>query len=784
MKNILLLIILYWGAMAGALAQVPLQTIRGTVVDEVSGAPVPGVNVLLVSVDPVKAVQTGINGEFRLMEIPVGNHELKCSFMGYEEQTLSGLVLNSGKELVVQIKMREKIFQVGEVTITAEQDKHKTLNEMSMVSSRTFSVEETRKFAAAVNDPARMSTSFAGVVGTDDGNNNISIRGNAPNALQWRMEGVEIPSPNHFSFPGTAGGGISILSAQVLGNSDFMTGAFPAEYGNAIGGVFDLKLRKGNNEKKEVTLQAGFLGLDIASEGPLSKKYKGSYLVNYRYSTLAAIGRMIDLGDAATDFQDVSLHIFLPTAGAGQFTVFGFGGLSGQTYEAESDSVKWEDEGDRYSSDFISNTGAVGITHALTVGRKTFIKSVISGSLYDNRYDARRLNDDYNDELREEGSTRNDRLTGSSYLHHKFNAKHSLRAGLIFSRLGFSIKQKAYDYEMDAIETSLEADGTTNTLQSYASWMNRVTDRFSFQLGIHYLRLTLNDTWSIEPRAGIRYNWNGKHTIAAGYGLHSQLLPLGVYFAEHSDSAGNHYFPNKNIDFTKSHHLVVSYDYMFNPRLHAKLELYYQYLFDVPVGIDSGETFSILNLRDGYVTDPLLNRGLGKNYGIELTLEQFMYKELYFLLSGSLYESTYKAYDGRWRNTQFNGNYALTFTAGKEFRIGKKMKNRIFGANIKVVYSGGLRKTPINIEKSLAEGTTWYYENSAFSDQYPSYFRSDVRLSMKRNRPSSTHVLSLDIQNVTNHKNVFGDFFNPVSGKVKTYYQAPLIPVLAYRIEF
>jgi hypothetical protein len=760
-------------------AQVPSQTIRGTVVDEISKIPIPGVTVIISSLDPVQGAATDINGEFRFSNIPVGNHTLRFTMMGYEEVLRPNMVLNSGKELILQISMREKIVMTKEVTITAELEKNKPLNEMSLVSARTFSVEETRKFAAAVNDPARMATSFAGVVGTDDGNNNISIRGNSPNALQWRMEGVEIPSPNHFSFPGTAGGGISILSAQVLNNSDFLTGAFSAEYGNALGGVFDLKLRKGNNEKREFTVQAGFLGLDVAAEGPFSKKYNGSYLINYRYSTLAAIGKMIDLGDAATDFQDLSLNIYLPTKNAGQFTIFGFGGLSGQKFEAEKDSVKWEEEGERYSSTFSSNTGAIGATHSISIGKKTFLRSALVGSVYDNNYREKRLNDNYVNESRAQGRTLNDRAILSTTLHHKFNAKHSIRTGLIFSRIGFSIEQRDYDFEKDAVVKTLDVSESTYTTQGFATWMNRVTEKLSLQLGVHYLGLAINETYSVEPRAGIKYTVNEKQSLSLGYGLHSQIQPIGVYFAEVSDSSGKVFTPNKNLELTKSHHVVVGYDRMLKPWLHVKLEAYYQHLFDVPVGTDTSENFSILNLRDGYATDPLVNKGLGQNYGLELTFEQYLHNDLYFLLSSSVYNSTYKALDDKWRNTLFNSNYAFTFTAGKEFKTGAKFRNRIIGANIKVVYAGGLRKTPIDIEKSIAEGTTYYFEDRAFSEQYPAYFRTDIRVSMKRNRPNATHILSLDIQNVTNNKNIFGDYFNPISGKVKTYYQTPLIP---YRV--
>ena len=782
-KIILILYVLTYFAPSSS-AQVPTQIIRGVVVDEITQATLPGATVVIIDLDPVMGVNADMNGAFRFDKVPVGYHTIKVVMMGYEDLVRPNVLLNSGKELVLTLSLREKLVQTKEVTITAELEKQKAINEMSLVSARTFSVEETQKFAAAVNDPARMVSSFAGVLSTDDGNNNVSIRGNSPNGLQWRMEGVEIPSPNHYAFPGTAGGGISILSSQLLFNSDFLTGAFTAEYGNALSGVFDLKLRKGNNENREFTFQSSFLGLDVAAEGPFSKKYNGSYLINYRYSTLAAIGKIIDLGDAATNFQDLSFNIYLPTNKFGQFTIFGFGGLSSQDFEAETDSSKWEEDFDRYSSDFTSNTGAVGVTHSITLSKKLFLRSALVSSKFENKYNEKRLSDLYEFESRENAKTVNDRYLFSSNLNYKINTRNTIKSGIVLSKLNYSIYQNSYNTDVDSLINYLDIKNSTQTVQFYSTWMNRVTERWTLQFGVHYLALALNNSFSIEPRASSSFAISEGKTLSVGYGLHSQIQTLGVYFAEAVDIIGNIYRPNEDLELTKSHHFVVGYDHMLQPWFHFKIEAYYQHLFDVPISVDTTNTFSVLNLRDGYYTEPLTNDGLGSNYGVELTVEQFLHHDLYFLFSTSIYESKYRANDGKWRNTLYNGNYTFTFTGGKEIPTGSKFKNRIIGLNVKMIYAGGLRTTPIDLEKSISEQSTYYFEKQAFTGQIPAYFRTDIRISMKRNRPKATHIFSLDVQNVTNRKNIFGDFFDAKTGKVKTYYQTPLIPVLGYRIEF
>lgn len=760
------------------------QVIRGTVADKISQSPLPGAVIILEGSNPIKGTTTDDNGEFRLTDVPVGKQTLRISYVGYEERVLSHLAVISGKELIIQIALEEKVVQRKEAVVTAEKKNNQPMNEMSLVSTRTFSVEETQKYAAAVNDPARMATSFTGVVSTDDGNNNISVRGNAPFTLQWRMEGTEIPNPNHFSAPGTAGGGISILSAQLLYNSDFLTGAFTAEYGNALSGIFDLRLRKGNNEKREYTVQAGVLGLDVAAEGPFSKEYNGSYLVNYRYSTLSAIQHIVPIGDAVTNFQDLSWNIYLPTKKYGSFGFFGFGGLSSSDYEADSDSMTWEDESERYTDYFSTFTGATGIHHAYIAGQQTFIKSALVFSTKNAVNETFRKTNELSDEKRFDGTAREGKITLNSVLTHKFNSRHSLRTGFILNRLNYTIDYLDYNNESRRLVQTIDEKGAAWLVQSFAGYTFRIHEKLTAQAGLHYLYFLYNRTQSLEERASVRYTINERQSITIGYGRHGQMQPIGVYFATAYDSTGRATSPNQQLGFSKSKHYVLTYDRMLRKNIHLKTELYYQDLYNIPISREPGNTYSIVNQQYDYVIDPLTNSGRGVNKGLELTLEQHLQHDYYYLLSASIYDSRYKAADNRWRNTRYNGHYVFTFTSGKEFKTGTRFRNRIVGVNLKVIYMGGQRQSPIDLQASAERGETVYDELNAFSIQQPDYFRADLRVSMKRNRPHATHTLSLDLQNATNHKNIFAKFYDARSAKIKTYYQAPLIPVLSYRIDF
>ncbi|WP_425291069.1 carboxypeptidase regulatory-like domain-containing protein [Spirosoma linguale] len=774
-------------------AQSFTQTIRGTVVDQSLQTPLPGTTVMLLTSTPLKGTSTDASGQFRLTQVPVGRQSLQISVVGYKTATLQNITVDAGKELVLSISLEEAVSQLSEITVKPTIDKDKPLNEMAAVSARTFSVEETQKFAAAVNDPARMATAYAGVVGADDGGNSIVIRGNAPNGLLWRMEGVEIPNPNHFSSLGTAGGGISILSAQLLANSDFLTGAFPAEYGNALSGVFDLKLRRGNTAKREYTLQAGVLGVDLAAEGPITKGYGGSFLINYRYSTLGLISKLgIDIGTGDRVFQDLSFNVYLPTHKAGAFTLFGFGGLSSSKINALTDSTKWTSDYDGYNEDFRANTGAVGLTHTLPIGRKALLKTVLLASGYENRYQSSRLEPtfDYAPSQRNDESFLTQKRILSTTLTYKLNPRHTFRTGLIGTQLRYDLSQKSWEAEQQRLLTRVRVTDHTSTLQAFGQWNYRLSEQLTMNAGVHYLYLALNGTSAFEPRGSVRWAFATNKSLSLGYGLHSQLQNPATYFVVPAESPGSTPSSNRNLGFSRSHHYVLAYDQRLNgrsdaPPLRLKVETYYQHLFNIPVSARQRDAFSIINRFDGFTDRSLANNGIGRNYGLELTLEQFLIQtasgnNVYFLLSSSLYNSEYQGADGIWRSTRWNGRHAQSLLMGKEWVSGAN----VFGVNLKMSYYGGYRYTPVDIAESKRLSETVYVDNQSFTQQLPDYFRPDIRLSWKKNRPSSTRTLSLDLQNAVNRRNVFGYYYDPASGLVRTSYASGLIPVLSYRVVF
>jgi hypothetical protein len=769
--------------LSGILAQAQYkQQIRGTVVDMVLQKPLPGATVALPSLQLITT--TDEEGLFRFKELPIGSYPVSITYTGFKPVSLENIIISSGKETVLTISMEALVKIENEVVVTANSKRNKPLNDMSAVSARAFTVEETQRYAAAVNDPLRMAAAFPGVLAVDDGGNSIIIRGNSPTGLLWKMEGMDIPNPNHFSQAGNTGGGISILSAQLLANSDFVTAAFAAEYGNALSGVFDLKLRRGNNEKREYTLQAGVLGLDAALEGPFSKKYKGSYLVDYRYSTLTLLNAVgvLPSGGSVTNFQDLSYNFYLPTKKLGNFTVFGFGGLSNDNRDIEKDSTAWKEKSDRYPYRFISNTSMTGVTHTILLGSRINLRTSAGISYTKNGYDEDYIENDYSISKNHSNNYIVRKWLFNSTMNYRFSNRLQLRAGFIGNLIYFNYYRLSAEHEGEPLEERINTKGNTATQQVFAQLQYKASNDITVNAGMHWLQLSLNNSSALEPRVSAKWNITNKTSLSVGYGLHSQLQIWGVYFARQKNADGSYSMPNKELGFTRSNHYVVSLSHRLAKNMLLKTELYYQQLFNVPVSTKDSSTFSTLNIIDGYVLDPMVNKGTGRNYGIEVSLERYLHNNVYFMLSNSIYQSKYTALDGIERNTRFNGNYTVTLIGGKDFVSANKRKT--FGVNIKTIYAGGLKTTPVDFAQSQSKGYTVFDEYHANTLTNPNYFRADLRLSIKWNRKNFTSTLSLDIQNLTNRLNVYNQYYNDETNAIEYNYQTGMIPILNYKIEF
>lgn len=769
-------------------AQQLTGTVKGKVVDKDSHQPLAGVNVFLINSNPPRGVATDEDGSFKLEQVNVGRQSLKFSYLGYDDAVLSELLVTSAKDLYLNVEMQERITNLKEVEVTVEKDKSRANNDFAPVSARSFSAEEMNRYAGTQNDPARMAQSFAGVVTANDENNQIVVRGNSPRGLLWRLEGIEIPNPNHFAgSEGSTGGGVSILSSNMITNTDFFSGAFAAEYGNALSGVFDLNLRKGNSEKWEFALKAGVLGAEAAIEGPFSKKYKGSFLVNYRYSTLDLFALMgFDIGGSVTPkYQDACFNFYFPSKKIGSFTLFGIGGISSLGQQAKHDTAKWEKFSDKSEFTQKQLIGVLGATHLYPFkDNKTYLKTVVSYSYTNNGNTDDTLDYDFNKFDVNDAHFIYKTLRATTMLNTKLDSRNVLRLGLIYSNIDFKLFSKSYSYLTQTVETQVNNTGNTSMLQGYVQLKHRFNPQFQVNSGMHFLFSFINNKFYLEPRLSAEYRINEKQSVSLGAGLHSRIDAISTYVSFVSQPGSATTYTNKNLDFSRALHVVAGYNFNFFKDFRLKAEVYYQYLFNVPIGTDSlNRTFSIVNYDDGFVNIPLASKGTGYNYGLELTVEKYFSKHYFFMFTTSLFNSKYKAADGQWRNTTYNVNYVLNALGGKEFVVGKK-KNNIIGINAKIIWRGGNRVTPVDLPKSIAANETVYQTDKAFTEKLPDYFRIDFGVSFRRNKKKYSWIFAFDAQNMINRNNVAARIYNPETQMIETKTNLGIVPVFSWKVEF
>lgn len=781
----ILWLILYHLLFVNIYAQDYSKALKGRVIDSDTKQPLPGINIVLLNTPVFTATTSNNDGYFRFDLLKAGRYQVKFSMVGYHDAVLSNIAVTSGKETILNVEMHEKVADIQEVVITAKRDKTRANNEFAPISARSFSMEETKRYSGTFNDPARMVQTFPGVISANDENNAIVVRGNSPRGILWRLEGVEIPNPNHFAGSEAAsGGGVAMLSANMLGKTDFLSGAFPAEYGNALSGVMDLNYRKGNNEKHEITLQAGILGAEVALEGPFSHKSKASYLVNYRYSTLelfALMGFQIG-GDITPKYQDLSFNLSFPTKRAGTFTFFGLGGMSSLGTTVQKDTTKWQSLQDKSSDNMHYYMGTAGITHLLLPDAKTYIKTTLSLSYTNSGNHTDTFTTQLNPTTIAEEKYLYYYARLAVMLNRKIDSKNLLRSGIYYTGTFYNLRNKDFNFTTQQLETRVQGNGNTHLLQAYWQWKHRFSESLSITSGLHFTYFFLNKKAALEPRANVEWKPAFNHSLSVGVGLHNRTDAISAYISN-VETPGGLRSANMNLNMSKAVHAVLGYDFIFlkDFRLHA--ETYFQYLFQVPAGRDSNAWYAIVNENDGFVSFPLTNKGKGMNYGLELTVEKFFTQNYFFLVTTSLFNSRYAATDGVWRNTAYNGNYVLNVLGGKEFILGKQKIN-IIGVNTKILYRGGMRITPIDLEASRAQQQTIYNHNQAFSEKLPDYLRVDFGAYFRRNKKRWSWILSVDIQNVINRKNVAQKVYDPQKDNIRIIRNLGIVPVISWKVEF
>lgn len=785
---------------AAVFSQALTQTVRGTIIDADSKMPLVGAQIIILDSTPLKGTTSNRDGEFRLENIPIGRVALRITYLGYESQIIPNIMVNSGKEVVLYLDMRESVVMMDELTVRPDLQRGEALNDMAIVSSRSISAEETNRYAGGFNDPARILSNFAGVNNPQNGNSDIIVRGNSPKYVQWRLEGVPITNPNHFGDQiGT--GGLTTLNNNLLATSDFYAGAFSSEYGNALSGIYDVILRPGNNEKFESVFGFGLLGTDLTLEGPFKKGYGGSYLVNYRYSTITLIdeiGLVPDLG-GIPKFQDAAFKVTLPTRNMGTFSLFGLSGMSGVSFEDVTPDI-WVTPGERGMSpnireDFDKQAHLLntGMKHILPLQSNSYIQTTLTYSnegVRDRVFEVLLDDDEEAAELNFSSRIMKSTYRASFTYNNKLNARNNVLAGTQYALYNYDYNQSQLREGSNARFSLTDFRENVNTINNFVSWQYRMNERLTVVSGLHNVNVLLNNKSTLEPRIAVNWMVSPSGSVQVGYSMHSTMESIHHYFARVEQEDGSVIETNKDLDLLKAHHYVLGYEQRFGRNFMGKIEFYYQDLYNLPVENDESSFYATINEDLDFRYVDLVNEGTGKNYGVELTLERFFTDNYYFLINGSLFSSLYTPLDGIERNTPNNGRYMINILVGREFvNIGRN-RNQTLGVNARIFFGGGRKIIPLlrDMDGNLAIDTEnnrfWDYER-AYEHALDDVFTLTISTSYKWNKPRATHELYLNLDNVTNHVGRLSEFYDASQpGSIGYINQFGFFPNLMYKVYF
>lgn len=708
------------------------QTIAGTIYDQVNNAVLPGATVQVSTT--AKGTVTDQNGEYILSDLSPGRMTLRITFVGYEPVVLTDVWVKSGKVTRQDVLLKQSFVNLDEVEVRKE-------IQLTTPGRIYITEEQINRFAATYYDPARLVTTAPDVSVSNDQNNRVSARGMSPAYNVWRVEGAEVVNPNHLSNAGTftdqptaTGGGVNILSAQMLSRSAFLYGAFDNSLNNSTGGIFDMRLKAGNEVQKQYTAQASLIGLDFASEGPISEKV--TYSVNYRYSFTGLLTHFgVDFGGESIGFQDLSLNLDFAINERSKLKVFGVGGLSFNDFQhkayADSETAK-----DRKDILYDNRTGIIGASMTSQIGSGKLVTTLAASGLNN-----RRNENLYDNNDQQTVTDRSGNMEALISLHSFFTGK------LADEVITGGAMVNYYRRRLSNIGLAGSFQQDQALVQPYL----QIFDPLSSQLTLHY-GVTYSQTsgdFSLDPRAGLKYTMNAANTFSFEGGVYSQLLnPYNFYYSNPYGYA----LLEDEYQFIRSGRLTLGHLYE-QEEFNIGTEVFYYYFPSVNVGFDERQAGT---------------------FGITLNSEKSFDNDLYYRLGGSLFRSI--IHHGV--PHQYDHRFNISLAGGKEWLFPRGSLNRNFAINGRLLYQGGQNFNGM------------YYLDIASDLQFISsyrtnpYFRFDLRAQWVMHREKMTNSVSLDLQNVFGLRNESYLYYDAFRNRIDRQYQLGLIPILTYRVEW
>lgn len=769
--------------------------VKGRVIEKNTRLPIVGVNIIVQGTQ--YGGTTDSSGNYSILNIPSGIYSFKFSCIGFETKIETDIVIKSNRVNFINKELESTSIKQKDVLIISGY--FEKLSD-SPVSSQSLNNEEIRRSPGSREDVSRMLQNFPGVNPTSDDRNDLVIRGGNPAEVQFLIDNVEIPNPNHFGTQGATGGPIGMINTEFIEKADFYSGGFTAGYGNKLSGVMDIHLRNGNSENLGGKVDLNFGGVGGYIESPFFNG-KGSFLVGVHRSFLELFKGVLNSngtpvysntqGKITYNFNPIHQLSFLWLTGYDKIDI---------NYSPEIDDFEIEktDTNIYQNINFKSFQFTAGST-LKSIWNDKFYSTLTFSHTYSNFH-----TDVFDVDLKGFHSSNSDKLSDKQEINNKICYSNSSTEQITNLKLdlswtlnknlmltsGINVKSNAFNHKIRYIPfhsdrinqygllpESWNVNVNYKSLFKYGSFINLKQNLYSnliMNAGIRIDYFDLLNKISFSPRFTLLYDINEKLSIHSGYGIYYQN-PEFIWISIHRD--------NKNtLKDLRCDHLILGVNYLITPGLKISLEGYYKNYNQYPTADEKGyEMISMANTGADYgvslITQKLASKGKGYSKGIEVMLQQKTIKSIYGILSYSYSKTEHLAVDGIFRAGAFDNRNVFNLILGYKINI----KNEF---SLKYKYATGRPYTPFDLNKSIAEGEGILNLNKINSQRYEDYQKLDLRYDNREFHQWGTITWYISVENVLGRKNVLSHYWNRARKRTDFNYQTTLFFVGGASFEF
>ncbi len=739
--------------------KMPVGTIKGKLLDVAAKMPLAGANVIIEG--KVLGAATDMEGNFVILNVPVGNYILRFAYIGYETMKKTDIIVKSKRITYVNAELKMSPLEMNQIVVSTG---YFSETQDQPISSINFSYEEIRRAPGSGGDVSRILMSLPSLAKVNDQSNNLIVRGGNPIENTFFIDNIEIPNINHFPNQASSGGPIGILNVDFIQDVNFYSGGFSALYGDKLSSIMDISFRDGNRSEFDAQLDLNFAGFGGVAEGPLFKKH-GSWLVSARRSYLDFVVDAFDVGSTIApiygDIQSKLVYDFNPNHKLMLLSIF-----------ADDHNNPDREAGEKNFMDHYGNQdlyqATIGVNWRALWNKSGY--SNISLAFTSNKYD-----EDFYETTTGKYDIRNRSLENNikfrNVNHYQLNDKNTLEFGL-------EAKYLAENYDNWYAETTntlgdtipaltLKNTISADKLGAFINYIAKPFRRLTTTLGIRadYFSYNKNLTWS--PRLAFSYQLTSATAFNGSVGLFHQNLPLLLL----SQLASN-----KELKNPIAIHYIVGIDHLLTESTKLTMEVYQKNYENFPLDPLQPALFIIDDsFFDNY--GALADNGEALSRGVEIMIQKKLATDFYGLASATFFRSRYKGGDGYWRNRNYDNRAAFSIEGGYK-------PNRKWEFSLRWIYASGVPYTPFDIDKSKANHRAVYDENRINAVRYPDYHSLNIRFDRRFDFSNSNLVFYLSAWNVYNRKNIANYFWNEKEQRQDQVYQWRLLPIFGLEYEF